>query len=270
MGGRYGQIMLGLFLVFIGLGALSSGNTFGVLMGLFGFYLIARQFEEGRGQNNRNGSSRRSGEEIRALSYDDVPLTSNRTSHANADQVYAHALQAVKRVGLAPDQLPILPVDIGVMAYRDGKPRIFRTSAVPDDVDYIQPFVQLRLPTRARGKIRLELIDADGELVFMREEEHDLKRGRNLITSSGRLPVHDALALEEGWTLRVYADGNQLAEHSLKWRESNSEWVRDALADDGEISQELRVAMNDAAEDEMSLDDLLSFQEDAKVISSGR
>jgi len=164
---------------------------------------------------------------------------------------------------LDASKTPVLPVDIGVFGHRgDSTPRLYRTRRVPMDVDYLQPFIQLRLPKRAKGQITFEIIDDHGETLFFRAEKHELPRGRTLVVPSRRLPVHDALDMDEGnWTLRVRVGDTLLAEHSFGWIEGVDEFVAENIAEDGEISNELRAAMAESRLQKMSLDDLLAFQE---------
>jgi hypothetical protein len=216
-------------------------------MTLLGFYLVVKQFDNSRKQME-------SGE----TAYED-----RTTRQAHTEPVYSHALKAVERAGLNPDDVKVLPVDIGVMAFRsDQDPVVYRTRPVLDDVDYIQPFVQLRLPTKAVGKIRFEILDTDGQILFIHEDMHQLNRGRNLITPTARLPIHDAQAMHGAWQVRVTADGLPLATHTFEWQESESKAIRRHLTDDGEISSGLRVALSENRLQKMSLDELLSAQED--------
>jgi hypothetical protein len=168
----------------------------------------------------------------------------------------------------------VLPVDIGVMAFSSSDdPVIYRTASVPDDIDYVQPYVQLRLPTRAVGRIRFELIDSDGQVLFIHEDRYELKAGMNLITPSARLPIHDAHAMTGDWRLHVSADGVPIADHHFAWEESASRLIRRHLSEDGEISNEIRAMMAENRLEQMSLDDLLSDQQDdgaAKRQASGR
>jgi hypothetical protein len=271
MNRRYAQIMIGLFLLFIGLNSVTSGEPVGVLMGLGGFYLLARQFEESR--NNRLQERRNDDEYERwrreqsrsrnRYDFEDVHDEVDRKPTTNADRVYSHALEAVQRAGLDAANTPVLPVDIGLFGHKgDDNPKLYRTRAIPMDVDYIQPFVQLRLPKRAKGRITFEIIDDTGETLFTRTEQYEFQRGRNLVVPSRRLPVHDALDMEEGnWTLRISADKVLLAEHRLRWIEPANDFVAEHIQEDGEISNELRAAMAESRLEKMSLDDLLSFQE---------
>ncbi len=276
MNRRYAQIMIGLFLLFIGLNSVTSGEPVGVLMGLGGFYLLARQFEESR--NNRLQERRNDDEYERwrheqgrsRYDFEDVHDEVDRKPTTNADRVYSHALEAVQRAGLDASNTPVLPVDIGIFGHRgDDNPKLYRTRAVPKDVDYIQPFVQLRLPKRARGRITFEIIDDQGETMFARTEEYEFQRGRNLVVPARRLPVHDALDMEAGnWTLRISADKVLLAEHGVRWIEPANDFVAEQIQEDGEISNELRAAMAESRLEQMSLDDLLNFQEPSNTQQS--
>lgn len=270
MNRRYAQIMIGLFLLFIGLNSVTNGEPVGVLMGLGGFYLLARQFEESRNSRlqERRGDDeyerwRRDRADTR-YDFEDVHDEVDRKPTTNADRVYSHALEAVQRAGLDAANTPVLPVDIGLFGHKgDDAPKLYRTRAIPRDVDYIQPFVQLRLPKRARGRITFEIIDDAGETLFARTEEYEFQRGRNLVVPARRLPVHDALDMGEGaWTLRISADKVLLAEHHVRWGEPANDFIAGQIQEDGEISNELRAAMAESRLERMSLDELLSFQEE--------
>lgn len=178
-------------------------------------------------------------------------------------QIYNHALESVQRAGLNPDTMPVLPVDIGVLAFFGAdEPIIHRIQPVEDDVDYIQPFVQLRVPVAAKGKIRFEILDDVGARRFVHEDQHDLKRGRNLIIPAARLPIHDEQETLGGWRLRVIADNMLLADHRFTWVETSSDDIRSHVQADGEISNEMRALLAENRLQSMSLDELLADQED--------
>jgi hypothetical protein len=141
---------------------------------------------------------------------------------------------------------------------------IYRTRPVLDDVDYIQPFVQLRLPTRARGRIRFELVDSDGQTLFVHEEDHEFQRGRNLVVPAARLPIHDAHAMMGDWQLRITADGVLIADHRFAWQENTSKVIRRNLTADGELSNEVRAMVAENRLPHMSLDELLEPQEEPR------
>lgn len=247
---RSSEIVAGLLLLAIGLSALGAEVLPAIFLLLLGGYFLWRQFESAPLAASRDDR------------YDDRAYTDRRPS--GAEQVYAHALQAAERAGLHPGQAPVIPVDIGVMAFRgDGPPGVFRTRAVPDDIDYLQPFVQLRLPTRARGRIKFEILDSDGQRLFVHEDFYQLERGRNLITPTARLPIHDAQAMHRDWQLRVTADGLPLAEHAFRWQDTDLSVVRRHLTEDGEIGNELRTALSENRLGELSLDELLADQDAA-------
>lgn len=270
MNRRYFQIMLGIGLLFVGLAAVNNGEPIGVLAGLGGFYLLARQFEESR---NSRADERHADREFedwrrsqRRVDYDFENVSDNydRKPTTNVNRVYSHALQAVQSAGLDASSTPVLPVDIGLFAHKgDEPPQLYRTRDIPNDVDYVQPFVELRLPQRARGRITFEIQNDSGETVFLRTEEHDLKRGRSLVVPPRRLPVHDALDMDTGaWTLKVSADDTLLAVHVFDWREPADNFVSEHIREDGEISNELRAAMAETRLEDMSLDELLAYQDE--------
>ena len=129
--------MIGLVLLIIGIAALGSTQWILIGLGVIGLILLARQFAFSGGiQFPRR-------EEVR----EDM-LAQFSAAQPRADQVYSHALDAVRNAKLDPTEMQVLPIDIGVMAFTGNEdPVIYRTRDVLDDVDYLQPFVQLRLPT---------------------------------------------------------------------------------------------------------------------------
>jgi hypothetical protein len=248
---RFWEIGVGLLLIMIGISGFGANEIVFGGLSLLGFYLLVKQLDQSRRQNEYDAAS--------------VDVEDRRDRQAHSEPVYSHALRSVERVGMNPDEVRVLPVDIGVMAFRaDQDPVVHRTRPVLDDIDYIQPFVQLRLPTKAVGRIRFEILDSDGQIIFIHEDNHHLERGRNLVTPSARLPIHDAQAMNGAWQLRISADGVMLANHQFEWQESTTKTIRRHLNEDGEISSGLRVALAESRLQKMSLDELLSPQEDAE------
>ena len=265
---RFSEIMLGLFLLFLGASALvEGGNMFMTLLVLAGIFMLVRQFEGGRRLGRSSSSSSRH-EPLQQEQADNGRERRQRSSH---NRIYHHALEAVEAAGLDPESVKVLTTDIGVMSFKEhDEPVVHRTRDVMDDVDYIQPYVQLRLPTAAVGLIRFEIMDADGQMLFVHEERHQLERGRNLITPASRLPVHDAHNINDQWELRVLADGVPLAVHHFDWAESTTSVVRRHLSEDGELSNELRAAMAENRLQDVSLDELLAFQEEDDEQAAGQ
>ena len=267
---RLGEIAFGILLVLLAMSGMFGNSLFAIVIGVFGFFLIVRQMERSRSAigTTRSADLAREMESILRS----VEREAEREPPApRADQVYQHALDAVTNAGLDPFTTHVLPVDIGLMSFSgEQDPVIYRTRSIPDDVDYIQPFVQLRLPTRAVGRVRFEIIDSDGQVLFVHEDYHEFERGRNLITPTARLPVHDAHNMRGNWELRVSADGVLLAAHTFAWQESKTAAIRRHLREDGEISSEMRAMMAESRLQRMSLDDLLASQFDGEEQNAGR
>jgi hypothetical protein len=261
---RFSEVGLGLLFLFLGLVALGEGSFFMTLLVLAGIYMLVRQFEGGRMPWESADEAERYIPRRRGQSQPDHDLEfSDYEEAAGRERIYAHAIRAVEEAGLDPETAKVLTTDIGVMAFKDdSEPLIYRSRPVLDDIDYLQPFVQLRLPQKAIGRIRFEIVDSDGQVLFVHEDRHQLERGRNLISPAARLPIHDAQAMYEEWELRVSADGVPLASHHFSWQESATKVVRRHLSEDGEISTELRATMAENRLQKMSLDDLLLDQEE--------
>lgn len=257
---RFVEMMLGIFLVMLAFAGASA--DFGWLLGLAGMYLLYRQFSQSRGELN-SGQRRASPRFAGRRATDDDLEPHFVKDRATGTQVYAHALEAVRRAGIDPAETPVMPVDVGVMAFSgDQQPSLHRTRPVFDDVDYVQPYVTLRLATRAAGKVRFEIFDSDGQAIFIHEDYHQLKPGENLISPPARLPIHDAQAMHGPWSLRVSADGVVLAEHRFTWAESTEKIIRRHVQVDGELSNEMRQMLEDSRPEKISLDDLLSAQDE--------
>jgi hypothetical protein len=251
---RKWQILGGIFLLLFGLSALPGEAGMGLILMALGGWLLWKQL------NSNVGMSAAIPQHYDDSDYDvDEDYTPRQTG---TEKVYAHALRAVEQAGLDPDTAQVLPVDLGVMVFQgDNDPVVFRSQAIPDDADYIQPFVQLRLPTRAVGRIKFEIIDSDGQVIFIHEDVTNLERGRNLVTPSARLPIHDAHAMLGSWQVRISADGMPLAVHKFMWQETNTRAIRRHITADGELSNELRASLAENRLGKMSLDELLSFQD---------
>jgi len=252
---RKWQVLGGIFLLLFGLSTLANEAGIGLILMVIGGWLLWKQLNA-----NGDGSAvfnQRADDDRDYDSEDDYALRQTGT-----EKVYAHALQAVEQAGLNPDTAQVLPVDLGVMVFQgDNDPVVYRTQPIPDDADYIQPFVQLRLPTRAVGRIKFEIIDSDGQVIFIHEDVNNLERGRNLVTPSARLPIHDAHAMLGNWQVRISADGMPLALHKFMWQETNTRAIRRHITADGELSNELRASLAENRLGKMSLDELLSFQD---------
>jgi hypothetical protein len=97
--------------------------------------------------------------------------------------------------------------------------------------------------------------------LFVHEEDHEFERGKNLIIPAARLPIHDVHALHNDWHLRVSADGVLIADHQFAWLESANNVIRRHVREDGELSGEIRAMMAESRLERVSLDELLSEQQ---------
>jgi len=268
---RFGEIILGILLVMFGLSMLGSSGAaaFGWFIALGGAFMLYRHFN-----STTSSLTRERREQTQPWQWGEDEHEREPYLVADAPsgtQIYAHALEAVQSAGLDPADTPVLPIDLGVMAFTgDRPPSLHRTRPVLDNIDYLQPFVQLRLTTRAAGKIRFEIVDSDGQILFVHEDFHDLKPGMNLISPPSRLPIHDAQAMHGDWSLRVSADGITLAEHHFAWAESTEKVIRRHVQMDGELSGEMRQMLEDNRLERMSLDDLLADQDEEVLRQQAR
>lgn len=241
------------------------GNSFPVILVLLGLLFLVRQFDSDNSRSNISSQSYDVAYDYEAQredDYDDFEIFSQQPASAE-QRVYRHALESVTRAGLDPDHVQVLAVDIGLLTTKDGdEPQIYRTWSLPDDIDYIQPFVQLRVPMEANGNIRFEIIDAVGDAVYIHEDTFKLTRGRNFLTPNTRMPLHDQMELDGKWGLRIIADGVTIADHRFEYAEATGASIRRHIGEDGEINTEMRAVMTENRQPKMSLDDLLAYQGD--------
>ena len=240
------------------------GNSFPVILVLLGLLFLVRQFDSDQSRSNSSQAYdvAYDHETRQEDDYDDFEIFHQQPASAE-QRVYRHALESVTRAGLDPDQVPVLAVDIGLLTTKDGdEPQIYRTWSLPDDIDYIQPFVQLRVPMEVNGSIRFEIIDAVGDAVYIHENSFKLTRGRNFLTPNTRMPLHDQMELDGKWGLRIVADGVLIADHRFEYAEAAGANIRRHIGEDGEINTEMRAVMTENRLPKMSLDDLLAYQGD--------
>jgi len=259
---------LALVLLVVVSAAINTAPQLFVLLAIMGgvYYLRSRQDED-----TDTGV-----EEWEIEREDPRPRPIRRERPTMTEQIHQHALRAVRNAGLNPSEVQVLPLDMGLIAFQgENAPSIHRNTDVPDNSDYIQPFVELRVPVNATGKVRFEVFMGTGPAVFVHEDYHELKRGRNLVSPSARLPIHDELDTDRRWELRISADNVVIARHTFNWAaadetEDDGAELRDHIRADGEISNELRAMMSESRLGEMSLDELLAFQDEDESEQSGR
>jgi hypothetical protein len=180
--------------------------------------------------------------------------------------LYPQARAAVQRAGLDPESTRVLPMDIGLMVFKNGKdPEVQRRLWLPDDADYVQPFIELRLPMEVRGRVRFEILDGGGTPRFVHEDHFQFTRGRNFLTPAARLPVHDQWDMDGSWHLRVYGDDVLLADHIFSFEDSTSATVRQHIGADGELTSEMRAVLQENRLPRMSIDELLDDEDEAEA-----
>jgi len=241
------------------------GNSFPVILVLLGLLFLVRQFDSDNARSSLGSQTYEATYDYDVQQeddYDDFEIFNQQPASAE-QRVYRHALESITRAGLDPDEVQVLTVDIGLLTTKDGsEPQIYRTWSLPDDIDYIQPFVQLRVPMEANGSIRFEIIDAVGDAVYIHEDTFKLTRGRNFLTPNTRMPLHDQMELDGKWGLRIIADGVAIADHRFEYAEAAGASIRRHIGEDGEINTEMRAVMTENRLPKMSLDDLLAYQGD--------
>lgn len=272
MGGRFWQILLGFFLLLLGLSSIGGDQTVTLFLGLLGFYLISRQFSSSTNGDarSRDRRSSRTLADRGLIPSEDIDIHVERQSISDPDML-PHAVTAARLAGIEPTNALVAPLDIGLMSFgEDGEPIIHRTTAIDQDSVAIQPYLHLRLARRAEGRIRFEIVDALGKLVFVHEDRYPLDTGVNLISPRARLPITHASAFNGDWKLRVYADDVPIALHHFGWFEDTSKAIRRHLDEDGEISAELRALMAENRLGKLSLDELLGEQIEDQLTDPAR
>lgn len=181
-----------------------------------------------------------------------------------------YVTEAIATAGHDPAGLKVLPVDMGLLVYKDDRqPEIYHTQPIPNDVDYVRPFVELRLPVTVTGRVRFELLDGSGERLFVDEHPYELRKGTTPIIAGTWLPIHDARDLDGMWQLKVWADDVLLANHVFAWDNTPSPaTIREHIQEDGEISPQLRQALAENRLQKMSLDELLAHQDEDEDTSA--
>ena len=107
--------------------------------------------------------------------------------------------------------------------------------------------------------------DNTGKPVFVHEDDYQLKRGRNLIIPSARLPIHDEQESNGAWKLIVSGDNVVLAQYRFDWMDMERADAQRFVGEDGEINSEMRAVLAESRLQSMSLDDLLGSQDEEEA-----
>lgn len=186
------------------------------------------------------------------------------------DVAQEHALVAARAVGINPQTASVLPIDIGMVAYDGDETVVHRAWRIDETADALQPFVNLRVKHAARGRLRFEVRDEMGELVFFYERDYSLSVGENLIMPPARMPIDQSSDKSGVWTLRVLGDNLPLAEHQFEWQSGKNSSLGEVIGSDGEISDDMRAMLARTRLERMSLDELLGDEGEESAKKQGR
>lgn len=174
----------------------------------------------------------------------------------------AVAASAMRAAGHEPAATQIQVTDIGILAtHAGGEQTTHRLTPIDDQVERIQPFVQLELPVIAAGDVDFVLFDEVGEERYACTLPRQFERGRSMIIADP--PFMLAEQRERGsWTLDVYADKVLLASHAFRWMHDRYAAARQRLSSDGELNLDaMPTAASNRPAPRLSLDDLLADQD---------
>jgi len=271
---RNGEVLLGILFLVIGLSSAFNTPGIAVILLFLGVLLLALRISS---RSSAQPRQRQSSTPSRPVVERRRPIETTRNTVARPSPVfvepppdngvYKHALSAARAAGLMTDDTSyVLPIDIGVMAYESNNKRMIqRVLPLTELTEFVQPFIQLRLAANAQGRVKFEIIDAQGDRLFVHEDRYQLHEGVNFISPPSRLRVWD-VKNSVTWKLRVYADNTLIAEHGLAWEVGTTGVVRRNMLEDGEISPTIRAQVSAMLTEnrltDMSLDELLASQDD--------
>lgn len=250
-----------LFFLFMFSSMMGSGFFWLMMLGLFVLFAVGatsgvREFLNSTNDTQRPSSARRVVDIPQPLRQVVTPV-----SPIPQELAQDHALDAAISAGINPQTASVLPIDIGVVAYHGDNTTVHRTWRVDTGADALQPFVNLHVKQAARGRLRFEIRDDAGQMVFFYERDYSLTSGENLIMPPARMPIDQSSAKLGSWTLRVLGDNLPLAEHHFQWQ-TGEKTKLEAVGADGEISDEMRAMLARTRLERMSLDELLGDDAD--------
>jgi hypothetical protein len=183
----------------------------------------------------------------------------------------AVADKARLKAGYQPNDNPNVQIaDIGLLVDDGAKlPKLCRSSAVPTDAIQIRPFIILDTPYLASPGIDsiicFNLIDGMGKLCFQSKARYHLKQGQNFIIPKTWMLLGEQL-LGDTWSLEVsIGELPPFAIHQFEWLELGGE-ARAQFDGDGEIDELMEAAINQSAEEPMSIDESLADQGNEELL----
>lgn len=269
LGQRVGRGVMGLIMIAIGIAALGANGMVGLVLLFIGallMYALANSANTATGSRQRRGRRTTLPErrpERRSQS------RQKRPPRELDEAIHRVATTAIYRAGNDPEDMVVKPVDTGMLVYdrAANDPMVYREGRVPDDSGYVRPFAVLRTPRHAKGKVRFEMVDANGTRRFIDESEWELREGETFIYPETWLPLHNIADFDGRWKLRIFAAGVLLGVHSFRWRNTGGGAMRAMLDGDGEIQDDLRGDLSRKRLQRLSLEELLSDQEGGAIES---
>ncbi|GAB4572817.1 MAG: hypothetical protein Kow0077_13350 [Anaerolineae bacterium] len=269
--------MLGLMLIWFGINALGFDSPLGMLLLIGGLITLGVLMSQAQisqltsyspfvDTTDRRRSTPLTDIDFSLRSADDTSVRggTSRAQRPAGRQGRMHrvAAKAIRKAGQNPADMIVAPVDIGILVYedRESTPTLYRETRLPDEAEYIRPFMLLRSPRRAHGTLRFELYDGDGECRYVDETKWTLKAGETFVYPDTWLPMRTIEDVGGEWTLRIYAADILLAVHEFMWPNYGGGEFRQLLTGDGELSDDLAQELSRERLERLSLDDLLDDQ----------
>jgi hypothetical protein len=171
------------------------------------------------------------------------------------------AQRAMKRA--RTEQAVFSLTDIGLLAYRDrNTSKVIRNTPVITDTRYLRPFAEISARQRMHAQVTLALLDSSGQPVFIDKNMYLLNPKPTHLVTKTWLPLENLVHSGGSWSLVVEVNDLPLAIHRFGWVGLANNDIVEQLSNDGELSTELRQAVKSGHFRRMSLDELLSDQEE--------
>lgn len=188
-------------------------------------------------------------------------LVEQHEKRVHAIENWNTAQKAMKRA--RAEENNFILTDIGLMAYRDRQnSKIVRNTPVVTDTKYLRPFAEIRASYRTHAQVTMALLDSNGQPVFVDKNTCLLQPYPTHLVAKTWLPLENLVHSGGSWSILVEVNDMPLAIHRFGWIGLADNDIVQRLSNDGELSADLRHAVQTGKFRPMSLDELLSGQED--------
>lgn len=184
-------------------------------------------------------------------------------SNRRADEITQMCNNAMKRAGYRPETGPYRIVDVGLLVYHSADTaKMTRTAPVPTDAGWLRPFVEFQVGQRMdETDVYFELYDSQGILHFAEKFTARLGKQTRVVCQTW-LPLRDKQAVLGRWALFISVSQMRIGVHTFTWEIVRHDGLLGQTNSEGEINDELRQIVQKGEFRPMSLDELLSGQED--------